>query len=240
MKAKLRKERRARLEKEANKLQASMPFHIQRAMELAREKGASALFTVLPLERHGFCFKAKRDWRDLVRMRYRLPIRDLPSRCACGKVYSLDHSQICHLGGFVHMRHDEENRLFAVLAKEAFHDVEIEPPLTKLSGEIFDHKTANMTDEARSDTRVRNFWGNKANAFFDFRVFYPFANSYVESKITSLYTEFEKTKEREYKQRIREVEDGSFTPMIMSSTGGMGPQMTAALKHLAAKLAEKK
>ena len=97
-----------------------------------------------------------------------------------------------------------------------------------------------MTDEARSDTRVRNFWGNKANAFFDFRVFYPFANSYVDSKITSLYTEFEKTKEREYKQRIREVEDGSFTPMIMSSTGGMGPQMTAALKHLAAKLAEKR
>ena len=132
------------------------------------------------------------------------------------------------------MRHDEENRLFAALAQEAFRDVEIEPPLTALSGEIFDYKTANVTDEARSDTRVRNFWGNKANAFFDFRVFYPFATSYVDSKISSLYTAFEKTKEREYKQRIREVEDGS------SSTGGMGPQMTAALKHLAAKLAEKR
>ena len=103
------------------------------------------------------------------------------------KGYSLDHSKICHLGGFIHMRHDEENRLFAALAKEAFRDVEIEPPLTALSGEIFDHKTANMTDEARSDTRVRNFWGNKANAFFDFRVFYPFATSYVDSKISCLY-----------------------------------------------------
>ena len=35
------------------------------------------------------------------------------------------------------------------------------------------------------------------------------------------------------------MEDASFTPMIMSSSGGMGPEMTIAFKFLAAWLAEK-
>ena len=33
------------------------------------------------------------------------------------------------------------------------------------------------------------------------------------------------------------MEGGSFTPMIMSSSGGMGPEMSIALKYLAARLA---
>ena len=129
------------------------------------------------------------------------------------------------------MRHDEENRLFAY--KEVFKDVEIEPPLTALDGEELDYKTSNIADDARSDTRVRDFWGNKANAFFDFRVFYPFAPSYVDTPIPQLYKRFEQSKRREYEQRINLVEDGSFAPMVMSSTGGMGEQMTEVIKHLA-------
>jgi len=35
------------------------------------------------------------------------------------------------------------------------------------------------------------------------------------------------------------VEHGSFTPIIMSSTGGMGDPMSIAVKHLARKLSEK-
>ena len=35
------------------------------------------------------------------------------------------------------------------------------------------------------------------------------------------------------------VDAGSFTPMIASSTGWMGPEMQMALKHLALLLAEK-
>ena len=35
------------------------------------------------------------------------------------------------------------------------------------------------------------------------------------------------------------VDTGSFPPMIASSTGGMGPEMQMALKHLALLLAEK-
>ena len=43
---------------------------------------------------------------------------------------------------------------------------------------------------------------------------------------------------REYAQRTRDIEDGDFTPMIMASTGGMGPEMSMAVKHLARKIAD--
>ena len=127
------------------------------------------------------CPRGGRKWeipRDLVRMRYRKRISGLPSVCACGHTYSLDHSQICKLGGFIHMRHDNVKRLFAYQAKQCFRDVELEPALQPLSGETFEYKTANTKPEARSDIRVRSFWTNMQNAFFDTKVIYPFASSY--------------------------------------------------------------
>ena len=101
------------------------------------------------------------------------------------------------------------------------------------------YETANTSSDARSDVRVRGFWGNKRNAFFDFRVFYPFASYYFSSSLSSVYVSCSKAKKREYGERIGRVEDGSFTPMVMSSAGGMGPEMSIALKFLAAKVAEK-
>lgn len=138
------------------------------------------------------------------------------------------------------MRHDEPKKLFAQIATEVFNDVELEPLLEPLSGEIMEHKTAKRQPEARSDVRVRGFWGNKQNAFFEFRVFYPFASSYVPHSLSKLYKRFAGTRKREYEQRINQVDCGSFTPMIMASTGGMGAEMTIAMKHLASLLAEKR
>ena len=54
-----------------------------------------------------------------------------------------------------------------------------------------------------------------------------------------LYERFESTRSAEYEERINKVDCGSFTPMVMSSSGGMGPRMTMALKHLAERLADK-
>ena len=40
-------------------------------------------------------------------------------------------------------------------------------------------------------------------------------------------------------QRIRDMEHGSFTPLIFSTSGGLGPAATVAYKRLAALLSEK-
>ena len=64
-----------------------------------------------------------------------------------------------------------------------FKDVEIEPHLYSLSGEEFKYKSANRKQDARSDVRVCGFWGNKKDAFFEFRVFYPFASSIANKSV---------------------------------------------------------
>ena len=77
-------------------------------------------------------------------------------------------------------------RLFAGIVKEAYRDVGVEPGLLPLSGEVMRLKSANVSDEARSDVRVRGFWGNKRDAFFDVAVFYPFASSYLPNNSKSV------------------------------------------------------
>ena len=46
-------------------------------------------------------------------------------------------------------------------------------------------------------------------------------------------------KKRVYEQRVREVEHSSFTPLVLSATGGMGSEATTFFKRLASLLAEK-
>ena len=53
------------------------------------------------------------------------------------------------------------------------------------------------------------------------------------------FSHMSKARKREYQERINQVDNGSFTPMILASTGGTGDEMDVALRILAAKLAEK-
>ena len=46
-------------------------------------------------------------------------------------------------------------------------------------------------------------------------------------------------KKRAYEQRVREVEHGSFTPLVFSATGGMGDAAKIFYKRLAGMIAEK-
>jgi hypothetical protein len=212
---------------------------LRKALQVASEKGASAVFAVKPNEEFGFVFASKRDFRDLVALRYGKPVRGLPATCACSAPYTIHHSQMCKKGGFIHQRHDEFEKVWAVNCQKVFKDVGCEPILQGLDGEEMKYKSANKADDARSDVRVRGFWGNKKNAFFDFRVFYPFASSHFRNSLASVYKSCSQAKKREYKERVEQVEDGSFTPMVMSTSGGMGPEMNIAMKFLAAQIALK-
>ena len=213
---------------------------MKRILFYASEKGATNFWTNKPLEKFGLAMKCREDFQDSVHMRYHLHIKNLPQTCACGDPFSLDHSQTCKLGGFVNMKHNEVRNMFAGQARRVFLDVECEPKLLPLlPGEELRLKSANRSDDARSDVRVRGFWRNRRNAFFDVMVFYPFAKSHVSVDPAALYKRCAATKKRNYEQRIHEVEDADFTPLIMSSSGGMGVEMQMALKHLCSKIAEK-
>ena len=191
--AELKNRRNRRHKALANEIWLRAKPDLKRAIELSQERGASSIFSCIPLVKYRFAFTNKRDFTDLVRMRYRMDLRNLPRTCACGAKYSLDHSQVCRLGGFVHMRHDESKNLFASLARQVYKDVEVEPPLVPLSGEEL-NQGANLRDDARSDVKVRGFWSNQRDAFFEFRVSYPFAATYQNQKPRKLCTHLANTR----------------------------------------------
>jgi hypothetical protein len=137
------------------------------------------------------------------------------------------------------MRHDEIRDLLITEMRKVLHDVEREPKLSPLTGETLYPQSAISSADARSDIRAKGFWCRQQNAFFDIRVFYPHAESYLHRSLHSLFDSFEKEKKREYNDRVLQVEQGSFTPFILASTGGMGKESSAALKKLALELAEK-
>ena len=69
--------------------------------------------------------------------------------------------------------------------------------------------------------------------FFDVVVFHPNAKSYHHLQLPSAYRLQENNKQRAYDQIIREVEHGYFTPLVFSTSGGMGARATVMYKRLA-------
>ncbi len=71
------------------------------------------------------------------------------------------------------------------------------------------------------------------------RVINPLASSNRNSTLKSTYRAHEHTKKRAYEVRIREFEQSTLTPLILSTTGGMGTEATVFYKRLATMLAAK-
>ena len=141
---------------------------------------------------------------------------------------------------FPSIRHNQVRDLTTKLLTDLCHDLSIEPHLQPITGETFTHASANIQDGAHLDVAVRGFWGSHFEmAFFDVKVFNPQAPSNMRSQLSSCYHLHENAKKRVYEQRIREVEHDSFTPLIMSSTGGLGHAATCMYKILASLLSDK-
>ncbi len=212
---------------------------LKRSVELASEKGASSWLSTLPIQEHGFCLH-KGAFRDALCLRYGWKPPRLPTHCVCAKPFSVDHALSCSYGGFPSVRHNEIRDLTAHLMSEVCHNVGIEPELQPLTGERFDLRSANVEDGARLDVRAESFWGrDRQCAFFDVRVFNPLAHTYRNIPLTSSYRRNEQEKRRRYDQRVREVEHGSFSPLVFSATGGMGPTAKVVYKKLASMIATK-
>lgn len=90
------------------------------------------------------------------------------------------------------------------------------------------------------DVAARDFWTHGQKAFFDVKVFNPFAKSNQKFALASCFTHHERQKKRAYEQRVLEIENGSFTPLVFSTTGGMGRLASIFYSRLAMMLSEKK
>ena len=70
-------------------------------------------------------------------------------------------------------------------------------------------------------------------------MFNPFAPSNRHPQLATAYRHHETLKKRHYERRVREIEHASFTPLIFSLTGGLGPTATVFYKRLASRLSTK-
>ena len=87
---------------------------------------------------------------------------------------------------------------------------------------------------------LNGFWGGRyQRSYFDVQVFNPYAVSNRQTSLAACYRKQEAIKKRAYEQRVREVEHSSFTPLVLSATGGLAAKATTFYKRLAAHLADK-
>ena len=101
------------------------------------------------------------------------------------------------------------------------------------------HST-NTEEGAKLDIKAQYFWdSNQRSNCFNVRVFNSFAPSNISSSTSSTYRRHEREKRRAYKQRILQVERGTSTPLILSTSGGCGPCAMFAFKRLAGVIASK-
>ena len=237
IKLRLKSERRKLEVEKASNL--NLPDHLSKAVQLSKEKGSSNWLTTLPLDEYGFSLN-KSEFRVALHLRYGwLPDR-LPSRCVCNENFTIDHALSCPRGALPTIRHNEIRDLTGTLLTEVCHNVSLEPPLQPLNGEVMNHATSNQQYEARLDIAPRDFWCTGQKAFFDVKVFNPYAKSNQKFALASCFRHHENIKKRSYEQRVIEVEHGLFTPLVFSTTGGMGRQASIFYSRLASLLAEKR
>ena len=117
---------------------------------------------------------------------------------------------------------------------EVCKDVQREPPLLPLSGEMFNLRSTNTASEARLDISAPGIWNTVNKTFFDVRVFHPGAESNKAISIDAAFERHEQEKKRTYNRRVLEVEKATFTPLVFSlldQWGGKLRNFTKDLQH---------
>ena len=97
-----------------------------------------------------------------------------------------------------------------------------------------------IADRARLDVSAVGLWSSHEKTFLDVRVVHPNSPSYIDKTPEQIYDQHEREKKRNYNSRVLQVERGSFSPLIFSTTGGMGPEATKYHKRVAELLSVKR
>ena len=118
-------------------------------------------------------------------------------------------------------------------------DVEEEPPLINVTTEQLP-EGASKKDGARLDVSARGLWRPLDRTFIDIRVLHPQAQSNSRHKtLKQMYRAHEEQKKKKYNARVLQVEKATFSPIVFSTTGGMGNEATLFYKKLAKKTSKK-
>ena len=137
-------------------------------------------------------------------------------------------------------RHDNIRDFECKLLQSICTDVESEPHLQPIQNKSTYTASANTEDNARLDIRARGFWRRGQNAFFDVRVTNADNISQQNTRLDSVLKKHETEKKKKYNRRVMEVEHGSFTPLVFTTSGVMSHECSKFHKALAEKISTKK
>ena len=114
-------------------------------------------------------------------------------------------------------------------------------PLHVLVGKtLWLNRGSNKAQDARLGIHARGFWERHRSAFFDVRVCPPDAASYRDLEPQQIYPIHENEKKRLYSRRVLDIEHGTFTPLVFTTTDGMGKECLMYHSRLAQLIAIKK
>ena len=233
-----RKQKDDCLSERLEQVKNSLPTKAKRAVELATEKGSSNWLTVIPLKELDYNLN-KKEFRDAIKLWYDWEITDTPMLCACGVQFSVDHAMVFQRGGFIIQRHNELRDLEAEMLRMVCNDVEVEPVLQEVTGKTLNHG-ANKAPDARLDIPARGFWERQRSAFFDVWVCHPNADPYRHLTPKKIYKKHENERKSQYAKRVMEIEQGTFPPLVFTTTGGMGDECVKYHSRLAELIVNKK
>jgi hypothetical protein len=120
-----------------------------------------------------------------------------------------------------------------------YNDTEIEPHLQETSQHPL-QQGANRQDNSRSDVRINGFSREYQNSFLDIKVINIQAKSHLKYSVTKELERSEEEKGKADKQRIEDVENGTFYPVIFTTKGRRSRKCAMVMKKLAAKIATKR
>ena len=112
--------------------------------------------------------------------------------------------------------------------------------LNEVNGGELQETATNRSREARLDVSTTSFWIAGQKAFFDIRVFDLNAQRYSNLELAKCYSMNEIEKKRQYNERVLQVENGTFTPLVFSTNGAIGRKGEIFYKRLSEMIAEKK
>ena len=206
-----------------------------------RGKECGAWLTTTPLRLNGTALTAE-QFRDAMRIRYGLTPTDMPARCdGCGAMFTVEHALGCKVGGQVGARHNDLKHEWISLCTQALGKASVsDEPLIKTSQDVRNAgaRGGEVAADLRGDISVHGFWKRGSSCIFDVRVTDTDQPSQRGTPPTKVLEKHEREKKAKYLAPCLERQH-SFTPLVFSVDGLMGPETNAAVKRLASHLASK-
>ena len=224
-----------------------------------RNEEAGAWLSIQPTYTNGLSL-SKDEWRDGVRMRYGLELKDLQKKCdGCGCRFSVEHALKCKQGGLVVGRHNEVRDECGALAIQALsaNRVRDEPKIvighdnerSQAPASANTHGTTSNPSPPtpthhdghffdRGDLLVQGLWDKHTACVLDIRVTDTDQPSYRGSTPEQVIAAQERSKKSLYMERCHENRR-HFSPYVCCVSGLLGKEAKEYNKRLAALLAKK-